>query len=275
MILYNAQIYSKGVLRNGIMIISSGMIKNIIFNPDDQELQDILIEHDHDEKIDCKNKIVLPGIIDIHSHLRDMDQSEKETFQTGTKAAGFSGITTVFNMPNTKPPAINANQVKNWMDNAINNIYINVGFISGVPEEFNEDEINKMIELGIIGFKIYPLSPLNGIDWTKSENIQKILLISSKYQLPIFIHPDWPMLDETKKEIMNEYQAGNNTLYLHDRLYPGKNELKYVKFITENYETFIEDQNVAKTYPIIHFCHISYKDSYSYLNYQLVGKKKS
>ncbi len=51
-------------------------------------------------------RIILPGLIDVHVHLRDFEQREKETVETGTKAALHGGITTVFDMPNTKPPVM-------------------------------------------------------------------------------------------------------------------------------------------------------------------------
>ena len=122
-----------------------------------------------------------------------MGQSEKETFSTGTKAAAFSGITTVFNMPNTIPPAITSDQIKLWMEKAIGRIYVNVGFIAGIPKKFDEGEIKRIIELGVIGFKIYPLNSINDIDWQDSKNIQNILEISSKYQITIFIHASYPL----------------------------------------------------------------------------------
>ncbi|AEC51761.1 dihydroorotase [Pyrococcus sp. NA2] len=51
-----------------------------------------------------KNQLILPGLIDVHVHLRDFNESYKETISSGTKAALHGGITTVFDMPNTKPP---------------------------------------------------------------------------------------------------------------------------------------------------------------------------
>ena len=51
-------------------------------------------------------RVILPGLIDVHVHLRDFEQREKETVETGTKAALHGGITTVFDMPNTKPPVM-------------------------------------------------------------------------------------------------------------------------------------------------------------------------
>jgi dihydroorotase len=57
-----------------------------------------------EEVIAFKSEIILPGLIDTHVHLRDFEQKEKETVESGTKAALHGGITAVFDMPNTKPP---------------------------------------------------------------------------------------------------------------------------------------------------------------------------
>ncbi|TFG24556.1 MAG: hypothetical protein EU529_04085 [Promethearchaeota archaeon] len=265
MILQNAKIYSDGIIRKGALLINKGIIQSICFDPSVEDYNFITKNNDDGKEINCENKLIIPGIIDIHSHLRDMDQSQKETFLTGTKAAAFSGITTVFNMPNTKPPAISAKQVKKWMDKAQKNIHVDVGFIAGVPKGINFEEIIKIIDLGVIGFKIYPLSSLNEVDWTDWLNIQKLLHISSKFQIPIFIHPDWVITEDKKEEILQKNTLENyNALELHNMLYPCQMEAKYVNFILENYYKIIADNDLdSKNYPIIHFCHISCRDSYS------------
>ncbi|MFW9940862.1 MAG: dihydroorotase family protein [Candidatus Thorarchaeota archaeon] len=259
MILKNGKIFSEGLLREGAILINNGKIVEVKFTPDDKDLK-ILIEKNQDNRvIDCKNKLILPGIIDIHSHLRDMGQTEKETFFTGTKAAAYSGITTVFNMPNTKPPAISGEQVQKWMDKAQNSINVDVGFIAGVPKEIDENEIQKIIKLGVIGFKIYPLNPLNDINWKNSENIQKILTISSRYQIPLFIHPAFPISDKDKDRILSEFKVHkSNTLALHDKLNPVEMEEEFIHFIIENYKKCITNNNLnPESYPIVHLCHVS------------------
>jgi hypothetical protein len=55
-----------------------------------------------------RGKVILPGLIDVHVHLRDFDQRKKETVETGTMAAVHGGITTVFDMPNTDPPVVDS-----------------------------------------------------------------------------------------------------------------------------------------------------------------------
>ena len=275
MILKNGLIYNDSLLRNGVILILEGVIKTVTYNVTKETLQLIKNRNTDGIEIDCGNRTVIPGIIDIHSHLRDMEQSEKETFLTGTLAAAFSGITTVFTMPNTKPPAISANQVKGWMKKAQNKIHVDVGFIAGIPRDFDFEEIISIIDLGVVGFKIYPLNSLNGIDWTDHLNIQKLLNISSKFQLPIFVHPDWPLNAEEKEKIFQkDIEEKLPVLKLHNKLYPTYMEAKYVNFILENYYKIVVDLDLTpKDYPIIHFCHISCRDSYSLIKKALYTNK--
>ncbi len=275
MILKNAKIYSNGLIRKGAIHIKDGLIQKIFYDSSEENIEEFKELNEDGNEIDCINKLIIPGIIDIHSHLRDLGQSEKETFLTGTKAAAFSGITTVFNMPNTKPPSITADQVKKWMEKAQNNIYIDVGFIAGFPEGIEYGEIIKIIELGVMGFKIYPLSPINKINWTDSLNIQKILTISYKFQIPIFIHPDWPLSDNKKDKLNQDFILERYAfLKYHNKLYPPHMEAKYVNFIIENYYKIIADNNLEpNSYPIVHFCHISCRNSYAIIQKALETNK--
>src|SRR5258706_1668073 len=52
---------------------------------------------------DCRGKWVLPGLVDLHVHLREPGEEAKETIPTGSRAAAAGGVTTVVAMPNTKP----------------------------------------------------------------------------------------------------------------------------------------------------------------------------
>src|SRR3569623_89817 len=57
-----------------------------------------------DASIDASGKIVCPGLIDMHVHLREPGREEDETIATGTAAALAGGVTSVACMPNTAPP---------------------------------------------------------------------------------------------------------------------------------------------------------------------------
>jgi len=79
------------------------------------EVLDILIENekisrvaknihvDAETVIDATDKIVIPGLVDMHVHLREPGREDKETIASGTSAALKGGVTSVLTMPNTKP----------------------------------------------------------------------------------------------------------------------------------------------------------------------------
>ncbi|MFN0138311.1 MAG: dihydroorotase [Phycisphaerae bacterium] len=62
--------------------------------------------------VDCRERIVAPGLIDMHVHLREPGNEEKETIETGTAAAVAGGFTAVACMPNTTPPLDNDTQIE-------------------------------------------------------------------------------------------------------------------------------------------------------------------
>ncbi|MDR1195800.1 MAG: amidohydrolase family protein, partial [Endomicrobium sp.] len=106
-----------------------------------------------DRVVDGKNKIAVPGLIDVHAHLREPGQEGKETIKTGTRAAAKGGITTVFCMPNTKPVIDNAPTVefillKAQKEGAINVFPIGCATKGSKGEELSE--IGVLKKAGII-----------------------------------------------------------------------------------------------------------------------------
>ncbi len=75
------------------------------------------IEHQEPiEVIDADGKLVMPGLIDMHTHLREPGYEYKEDIQSGTRAAAMGGFTAVACMPNTDPPCDNDSVVSNILE---------------------------------------------------------------------------------------------------------------------------------------------------------------
>ena len=70
MILKNAKIYTNGLIHKGVLFIDNGIIKKIIYEPKSQQIKKLSQKDQDGKEIDCQNKLILPGIIDIHSHFR-------------------------------------------------------------------------------------------------------------------------------------------------------------------------------------------------------------
>ncbi len=82
------------------------------------------------ETLDAAGKIVCPGLIDLHVHLREPGQTAKENLATGTAAAARGGFTSVVCMPNTSPPIDNAGTVALIRERASREASVNV-FVTG------------------------------------------------------------------------------------------------------------------------------------------------
>ena len=82
------------------------------------------------ETLDATGKIVSPGLIDLHVHLREPGQTAKENIASGTAAAARGGFTSIVCMPNTLPAIDNAGTVALIHERARNEGAVNV-FVTG------------------------------------------------------------------------------------------------------------------------------------------------
>ena len=96
----------KLLLKNGRLIDYKTKVDSkkdiLVLNDKVVEISDE-ITTDVDKVIDCSNLIIIPGMIDIHCHLREPGFEYKETIKTGSESAVSGGFTTICPMPNTKP----------------------------------------------------------------------------------------------------------------------------------------------------------------------------
>src|SRR5436189_207626 len=99
------------------------------------------------ERLEVRDLVVCPGLIDLHVHLREPGQTAKETIATGTAAAARGGFTSIVCMPNTSPAIDNAGTVALIRDRAAKQGVINV-FVTGA------------ITKGIAGEELAPIGSL-------------------------------------------------------------------------------------------------------------------
>ena len=96
--------------------------------------------------IDAQGLTLIPGLVDMHVHLRDPGQTHKEDIFTGCKAAAAGGVTSLLAMPNTEPTTDNAETVKYILDKAKNadaHVYVAASITKGLKsiEPTNIEEL--------------------------------------------------------------------------------------------------------------------------------------
>jgi dihydroorotase len=116
------------------------------------------------EQIDCTGLHVFPGVIDGQVHFRDPGLTHKADVTSESRAAVAGGVTTFFDMPNTRPNVVNMEILQDKYDNAKGRSYANYCFLLGVTSE-NMDYIIQLDKSNL------PAITDDGLYFTKKGNI--------------------------------------------------------------------------------------------------------
>jgi dihydroorotase len=106
------------------------------------------------ETLDALGLHILPSAIDVHVHFCDPGYPQKEDFASGTAAAAFGGVTTIFDMPNTLPTIGTPEALAAKHRIAAEKAYVDYGLYAVLGEDSIE-HVSALIDGGIIGFKLY------------------------------------------------------------------------------------------------------------------------
>lgn len=94
--------------------------------------------------IDARDCLVLPGLIDMHAHLRDPGRPDKETIASGSRAAALGGVTSVCCMANTDPPVDNPAVVEYILAKARSEAVVNIFPVAAVTKGLKGEELAEM-----------------------------------------------------------------------------------------------------------------------------------
>lgn len=143
----------------GILIPMKRLIRNgRILDPKSRrdEIGDLLIEDGRitavgrtldpggAEILDASGKWVLPGLVDIHIHLRVPGGEAKETIRTGTLAAAAGGVTSVLSMANTTPTLDTPDMIRRFLDKCREEAVVNVYTVGAVSMGLRGEELTDL-----------------------------------------------------------------------------------------------------------------------------------
>ena len=238
LIIQNAECYVEGSLVVTDIAIKDNIIAKISKN----------ITETADKILDAKGLTVFPGIIDTQVHFREPGDPNKETLESGSKAAVLGGVTAVFEMPNTSPPTDSPDRFQDKLDRAKGRMYCNYAFYYGATENNSSSlEVTKNLE-GCCGIKMFVGSSTGNLLVKEDKHIEQVIKNAPRV---VSIHSeDENMLNSRK-----------------DKIIPGDVKSHYVWRSVETAMT--STTKVAKLAKAlnkrIHVLHVSTKDEIDFL----------
>ena len=149
--------------------------------------------------IDASGKIVSPGLIDMHVHLREPGREEDETILTGTSAAVAGGFTSIACIPNTEPPIDTQASVEFIQHQAVRadqcNVYV-VACVSKNREGKELAELGQLIQAGAVAFSD------DGSPVYDAELMRRALEYCCMFDKPILNHAE--VRELTQGGVMHE-----------------------------------------------------------------------
>lgn len=194
------------------------------------------------------SKIVkLPGLIDVHTHLREPGATQKEDFETGTKAAVAGGYTLILDMPNNPVPTITKEALDQKISLAEGRIYSDLGFNFGATPK-NSPEFEK-VKNQVFGLKVYMNHTTGDLLMEDDAALEEVFSKWIKGK-PIMVHSE----AETLKKAINLAKKHDQTLHIcHVSL---KQEVEMIKQAKEEgmdissevscHHLFLTDKDVEK-----------------------------
>ena len=139
-----------------------------------------------DRVIDAAGMLVLPGVIDVHTHIRDLGQADKETWHSASRAAAEGGVTTICDMPNTVPATFDTDALQLKLRAAEKSI-VNYGVNFGVTEK-NAVEIRKASPINAL--KVFMAGSSGGYVVQDETVLRDVFALAAETGKPLMVHSE-------------------------------------------------------------------------------------
>lgn len=140
-----------------------------------------------DVTIDAVGAYVMPGVIDSHVHFREPGLIHKADMQTESRASAYGGVTSVFEMPNTKPQTTTLATWEEKMRMAKEKMHVNYAFFPGATND-NIEELRSFDIHAIPGIKLFMGSSTGNMLVDHEEALDGVFALAKDMGLPLMAH---------------------------------------------------------------------------------------
>ena len=161
------------------------------------------------ESIDCKNLIILPGVIDTQVHFREPGLEGKETLESGMLSAVAGGVTAIFEMPNTNPLTITPETIEDKLQRASNGAWCDYAFYLGGTMRTSSNLSEWENLKGVCGIKIFMGASTGDLMTATDEEVESVVSNGSRV---IAVHAEDQMI---MMENMKSILADSNDVGMH------------------------------------------------------------
>lgn len=196
------------ILKNGIdvfgnkieILINDEIIEKVSENIDESRFKN----NKNVRVIDVEEKLIMPGVIDVHTHMREPGIIYKEDFTTGSRACAKAGITTFYDMPNTIPTTTTLENLLEKKKLASKKSIVNFGFHFGGSKNDNVEEIKKVLRNGEANTVKIFMNVTTGEMLIEDDKILKKVFENSEL---VLVHAENEMIDKAI-ELNKNYGKG-------------------------------------------------------------------
>lgn len=181
-------------LIHGGIIVNEGMHRQADIIVEDDRIKEIIPEgisacstDSFDVVLDASGCYVLPGVIDSHVHFRDPGLTHKGDMHTESLAALAGGVTTVFDMPNTKPQTTTVEALHEKQIIAEQKMHVNYAFFPGVTND-NLEELQRIDTTTIPGFKLFMGSSTGNMLVDREQALEAIFRFAGEKGITLMAH---------------------------------------------------------------------------------------
>ena len=189
-------------LKNGQAMIKDNLVQTNIYIKDEKIISITDKSLESKETIDCKNLIILPGVIDSQVHFREPGLEGKETLESGMLSAVAGGGTSIFEMPNTNPLTITPETIEDKLMRASKGAWSDYAFYLGGTMRTSPNLSEWENLKGVCGIKIFMGASTGDLMTATDEEVESVV---SNGRRVIAVHAeDQMIMMENMKNILGD-----------------------------------------------------------------------